>query len=176
MDAASLVVSRDKENSSCNRFWRKRWQREPLRVPRATRTRSFDPYWLISSMVRSLIHTLPNDVGVKWVHLRLTPHRTVSERRQVESARRASAGCRRTSSDSRRGWGRMHQFVAFPSSRGPLFHNSTHCTAQLDSGAHSPHKAWPLRTRHLANPNQKLGFSFLLLHHHRGYRFFSINR
>jgi hypothetical protein len=38
-----------------------------------------------------------------------------SERRQVESARRASAGCRRASSDSRRGWGREHQFVTFPS-------------------------------------------------------------
>ena len=34
-----------------------------------------------------------------------------------------------------------------------------HSTTQLlDSGAHSPHKAWPSRTRHLANPNQKLGF------------------
>ena len=116
-------------------------------------------------------NTLPNDVGVKWVHLRLTPHRTVSERRQVESTRRASTCCRRASSDSRRGWGRMHQFVAFPSSRGPLFHNSTHCTAQLDSGAHSPHKAWPLRTRHLANPNQKLGFLLSCCSVIRGYRF-----
>lgn len=52
VDAGSLVVSRDKGNSSCNHFWRKHWPREPLRVPRATRTRSFDPYWLISSTVR----------------------------------------------------------------------------------------------------------------------------
>jgi isoaspartyl peptidase/L-asparaginase-like protein (Ntn-hydrolase superfamily) len=52
VDAASLVVSRDKGNSSCNHFWRKRWPREPLRVPRSTRTRSFDLYWLISSTVR----------------------------------------------------------------------------------------------------------------------------
>ena len=43
-----------------------------------------------------------------------TPNRA-SERRQVESARRASAGRRRASSDSRRGWGRKHQFVAFSS-------------------------------------------------------------
>lgn len=52
VDAASPVVSRDKVNSSCNHFWRKRWPREPLQVPRATRTRSFDPYWSISSTVR----------------------------------------------------------------------------------------------------------------------------
>jgi hypothetical protein len=110
-----------------------------------------------------IIHTLPN-VGVK-MNAFATRHRA-SGRRQVESARRASAGCRCAPSDARRGWGRKHQFVAFPSTstsrRGPFFLNSTHCTtAQLDSGAHSPHKAWPLRTRHLANPNQELGFFFI---------------
>jgi hypothetical protein len=46
---------------------------------------------------------------------RLAPaHWASSERRQVESARRTSAGCRRASSDSRRGWGRRHQSVVFP--------------------------------------------------------------
>ena len=55
-----------------------------------------------------------------------------SERRQVESPRRASAGCGRASSHSRRGWGRKHQFVAFPStftSRGLPFlnFNALHC-------------------------------------------------
>jgi hypothetical protein len=47
----------------------------------------------------------------------------------------------------------------------PFFLNSNalHCTThtQLDSGAHSPHKAWPLRTLRLVNPNQKLGFLLL---------------
>ena len=48
----SLAVSRDKGNSSCNPFWLNHWLRGPLRALTAIRTRSFDPYWLISSMVR----------------------------------------------------------------------------------------------------------------------------
>ena len=114
VDAASPVVSRDKVNSSCNHFWRKRWPREPLQVPRATRTRSFDPYWSISSTVRRCSDS-PKNVGVKYVCDSPRPHRALERRRQVESARRASASCRRAPSDSRRGWGRKHQFVAFPS-------------------------------------------------------------
>ena len=64
-----------------------------------------------------------------------TPNRA-SERRQVESARRASAGRRRASSDSRRGWGRKHQFVAFYFPRVKSLSSSTqpnalHYTARL---------------------------------------------
>ena len=86
------------------------------------------------------------------MHLPTRPSLLASECRKVEPTRRAPTGGRRASPHPRRGWGRRHWSVATSIFTTEL---STH-TPQLDSGAHSPHKAWPSRTRRPVTLNQKL--------------------